>query len=344
MKLADTAFYETTRDWLTVHLPKHQRCSTNTIKSYKHTLNMFVDYLVDEKNIKIHKLSFTHFTADNIKDFLDWLQETRNVGASTRNQRLMALRAFAKYAAGRDAQNLFLQAELANVPKQSHEKLVVKFLSENELKALLATPDRNTKLGLRDSFLMSLMYDAGARLSEVLNLKSGNFELEQGEPFVYLNGKGNKTRTVPIMNKTVQIFRRYCREFNIVANNTDDYLFYTIIHGVRHQLSPDAVQSFMRKYSKIAKQTCPSMPDKLHPHQLRHTRAIHLYRGGVPLSLVAEFLGHAQISTAQIYAYADTEMKREAIRKIDRSSENTTEESAVWENDREMIKRLYGML
>jgi len=343
MKLADTSFYEATRDWLTVHLPKHQRCSTNTIKSYKHTLNIFVDYLVDEKNIKIHKLSFAQFTAKNIKDFLDWLQETRNISASTRNQRLMALRAFTKYAAGRDAQNLFLQAELANVPKQNYEKSVVEFLSEDELKTLLIMPDRSTKLGLRNSFLMSLMYDAGARLSEVLNLKLGNFELEQGKPFVYLTGKGNKTRTVPIMNKTVQMFRRYCREFHAEPLNQDDFLFYTVIHGVKHQLSPDAVQLFMRKYCEKAKRTCPSMPDNFHPHQLRHTRAIHLYRGGVPLSLVAEFLGHAQISTAQIYAYADTEMKREAIRKIDSSSDNT-QDPAVWENDREMIKRLYGLI
>ncbi|MDR2570575.1 MAG: site-specific integrase [Oscillospiraceae bacterium] len=343
MKLTDTAFYEAIRDWLTVHLPKHQRCSANTITSYKHTLNAFVDYLIDEKSIKIHKLSFTHFTAANINGFLDWLQETRNIGASTRNQRLMALRSFAKYAAGKDVQYLFLQSEIANVPKQKHEKAIVKFLSEDELKTLLSMPDRNTRLGLRDSFLMSLMYDAGARLSEMLNLKFNSFELDQGKPFIYLTGKGNKTRTVPIMGKTVQMFRQYCREFNDGSLNSDNYLFYTIIHGVVHQLSPDAVQSFMRKYCKKAKQTCPSMPDKLHPHQLRHTRAIHLYRGGVPLSLVAEFLGHAHISTAQVYAYADTEMKREAIRKVDGTTDDS-HEPAVWENDKEMIKRLYGLL
>lgn len=343
MKLADTDFYEAMREWLTVHLLKHQHCSINTIKSYKHTLNIFIDYLVDEKDIKLHKLSFAHFNASNIKDFLDWLQDTRGISAATRNQRLMALRAFAKYAAGRDAQNLFLQSELANVPKQNYEKSVVDFLSEEQLKILLAQPDINTKLGLRDSFLISLMYDAGARLSEVLNLKARNFELEQGKPFVYLTGKKNKIRTVPIMNKTVQMLRCYCREFHICIKNSDDYLFHSIIHGVKHQLSPDAVQSFMRKHCKKAKESYPTMPDSLHPHQLRHTRAIHLYRGGVPLSLVAQFLGHAQISTTQIYAYADTEMKREAIRKIDNSSGNS-QEPAVWEDEREMIKRLYGLL
>jgi site-specific recombinase XerD len=343
MKLADTDYFETTRDWLTIHLPKHQHCSANTVKSYKHTLNFFVDYLIDEKNIKIHKLSFSHFTANNIKDFLDWLQETRSISASTRNQRLMALRSFAKYAAGRDVQNLFLQTEMANIPAQRHEKSVVEFLSEAELKTLLATPDTSTKLGLRDSFLMSLMYDSGARLSEVLNLKLGHFEFDQGKPFIYLTGKGNKTRTVPIMDKTVKIFRRYCREFHTEPYNSDDYVFYTVIHDVKHHLSPDTVQSFMRKYCDKTKQTCPSMPDNLHPHQLRHTRAIHLYRGGVPLSLVAEFLGHAQISTTQVYAYADTEMKREAIRKVDGSA-GEAQGPAVWENDREMIKRLYGLL
>lgn len=343
MKLTDTAYYETIRDWLTIHLPKHKRCSANTVKSYKQTLNTFVDFLVDEKDIKIHKLSFTHFTAENVNDFLDWLQESRKIGASTRNQRLMALRSFARYAAGRDAQNLFLQTELANVPMQNHEKSIVEFLSETELKTLLETPDRSTRLGLRDSFMMSLMYDSGARLSEVLNLKLSNFELEQGKPFIYLTGKGNKTRTVPIMDKTVQFFRRYCREFHGEVYKPDGYLFYSIIHGAIHQLSSDAVQSFMRKYSKRAQKICPSMPNNLHPHQLRHTRAIHLYRGGVPLSIVAQFLGHSKVSTAQMYAYADTEMKREAIRRVEGTNDDLLE-PAVWENDREMIKRLYGLL
>jgi site-specific recombinase XerD len=343
MKIADAAFYETARDWLTVHLPKHRRCSANTVKSYKYALNAFVDYLVDGKDIKIHKLSFAHFSAGNVNGFLDWLQETRGISAATRNQRLMALRSFAKYSAGRDAQNLFLQAELANVPMQNHEKTIVGFLSEDELKTLLATPDRNTRLGLRDSFLMSLMYDAGARLSEVLGLRLGDFEFGQGKPFVYLTGKGDKTRTVPIMDKTARMFRRYCREFHANPPDLGDPLFYTVIHGERHQLSPDAVQSLVRKHGAMAKVVCPSMPDNLHPHQLRHTRAIHLYRGGIPLTLVAEFLGHAQVSTAQVYAYADTEMKREAIRKVDGTTDES-QEPAVWENDREMIKRLYGLL
>lgn len=96
----------------------------------------------------------------------------------------------------------------------------------------------------------------------------------------------------------------------------NDYLFYTTIHGQRNQMSPDTVASFMKKYGETANTECAEVPERVHPHQLRHTRATDLYRGGVPLALLSDFLGHANLHTTQIYAYVDTEMKRAAIRKV----------------------------
>ena len=99
----------------------------------------------------------------------------------------------------------------------------------------------------------------------------------------------------------------------------------------------------MTKYGKLARIACPEIPDKIHPHQLRHTRAIHYYRDGMPLSLIAEILGHASIESTKIYAYADTEMKRAAMEKSDRSCNLTTSSCAVWENDEDMILKLSGL-
>lgn len=342
MKIKDKAFYSTVREFLTIHLPKRRCLSENTILSYKTALNLFIDYLTEEKRIKIHKLSFEDFSSDNVNAFLDWLQLTRNISASSRNQRLMALRSFAKFAASQDAENLFMQVELANVPMQKTSAKTVEFLSEDALKCLLAQPNLKTRIGLRDCFFMSLMYDTAARVSEMLSLRLGSFSLTQGAPFVYLLGKGNKTRTVPIMDKTVAMQKLYCSVFHSENAGNDDFLFYTKSHGIRNKMSVDAVASFIKKHGISAKEKCAVMPDNLHPHQLRHTRAIHLYRSGVPLTLVAEFLGHAQVTTVQIYAYADTEMKRAAIRKID-GEKNDCEQPAIWENDKEMIKRLCGL-
>ena len=342
MKLKDKRFYSTVCEFLTIHLPKRRCLSENTIKSYKTAINLFIDYLTEEKGVKIHKLSFAHLNSDNISAFLDWLQSNRGISASSRNQRLMALRSFAKFAASQDAEYLSLQAELASVPMQKSPGKTVEFLSEDALKCLLEQPNRNTKIGMRDCFFMSLMYDTAARVGEMLSLRLNSFVLNQGAPFVRLSGKGDKVRTVPIMDKTVAMFKQYCSMFHSENPRPDDYLFFTTLHGVRHQMSVDAVASFLKKYGKQAKEKCLSIPDNLHPHQLRHTRAIHLYRGGVPLTLVDEYLGHVQVTTAQVYAYADTEMKRAAIRKIDGMADDC-DQDAIWENDKEMIKRLYGL-
>lgn len=107
-------------------------------------------------------------------------------------------------------------------------------------------------------------------------------------------------------------------------------------------MSTDAVNLFMKKYGEMARRACPEVPERVHPHQLRHSRAMHLYRAGMPLVLLAEFLGHADVNTTRIYAWADTEMKRQAIQKVSKVTEGDTIEP-IWANDEELIKRLYGL-
>ena len=123
------------------------------------------------------------------------------------------------------------------------------------------------------------------------------------------------------------------------ANTQKSYLFFTTLHGRRTRMSTDTVSLFMKKYGELANHICSEVPKRVHPHQLRHSRAMHLYRAGMPLVLLAEFLGHADVNTTRVYAWADTETKRQAIQKI---SGNLSESSVapIWENDEEMIKRL----
>ena len=193
---------------------------------------------------------------------------------------------------------------------------------------------------------MIFMYDTAARCQEVLDLRLRDFELNTKSPYVYLHGKGSKTRTVPLMAKTVLHYQAYLDDFHLKAEQqSDDFVFYTTIHGKRNQMSPDNVEHFMGLYGERAKQVCSNVPDRVHPHQLRHTRAIHLYRGGMPLALLSEFLGHANISTTQIYAYADTEMKRLAIQKAcpQISESEVDADTPIWDNNDDVIRRLYGL-
>jgi len=336
-------FFKTVRSFIMEYLPNQRNCSENTIVSYRAALNLLVEFLRSQKHMKVHQIGFDTLNRETILEFLDWLEHSRNCGAKTRNQRLMALRSFVKYAGIMDCTQIVLQIDIGNVPLKNVPGRIVDFLTEDALKALLVQPNPKKRNGLRDRFFMTLMYDTGARCGELLNLKVQDLRIDTKHPVAYfLVTKGSKPRAVALMDKTVRFCRQYLELFHSDSHD-GQYLFYTVAHGTRQQMSADNVASFMEKYGKLARIVCPEIPDKIHPHQLRHTRAIHYYRDGMPLSLIAEILGHASVESTKIYAYADTEMKRVAMEKSNRVHNYIAPSSAIWENDEDMILKLSGL-
>ena len=343
MKIKDATFFKTIRGFLTVYLPKQKNASPNTVKSYRETLNLLLKFLEEKKKIPLHKASFSDLDHRALGDFLDWLENERQCGISTRNQRLMTIKSFFKYAVLVDATQTSIQMEAQKVPVKKSTPAIVEHLSQEGLKRLLAQPNTKNDRGLRDQVLMILMYDAALRCQEILDIKIGDVNLNAASPCVLVTGKGRQPRSVPITAKTAEHVKRYIQKFHSwQSGRQDDYLFYTILHRERRQMSCDNVERLMKKYGKSAQKECRDIPEKVHPHQLRHTRAIHLYRDGMPLAFISEFLGHANISTSQIYAYADPETKRAAIKKA-RGEELISTPDALWQSDEEMIKRLYGL-
>lgn len=307
-------------------------------------LNSLVDYLQYEKGIGLGNVSFELFNEAFVLEFLDWLQATRHLAAVTRNHRLMVLRSFFKYAGMVDCAQIDIHMKLKKIPTQNAQGKIVEFLSEDALKALLAQPDVSKRLEYRDMVFMTLMYDSAARCSELLDLRVQDLRLDSRYPTVYLTGKGNKTRLVPLMPQTARHCEQYLTQFHTEpAGKGSDYLFFTVSHGERHRMSPDNVAYFMKKYGEQAQPLCLEIPDRVHPHQLRHTRSIHLYRDGMPLSLLSEFLGHADPETTKIYAYADTEMKRAAIQKGEKARGAIPDAEPIWKNDDEMLRKLCGL-
>lgn len=150
---------------------------------------------------------------------------------------------------------------------------------------------------------------------------------------------------IPIMQKTVEHFNRYVNLF-CDGKITDDPLFYVIRKRVKQKMSDDNASKFIKAYGANARAESNLVPEKLHPHMFRHARAIHLYRSGMPLALVSEWLGHAQMETTLIYAYADTNMKREAIEKATSKSNPliSSDVKPMWRDDESMIKKLYGLI
>lgn len=338
-------FWVAVRSFILEYLP-NQRCfSENTVRSYRQALNLFVLYLRTEQRLTPKQICFDVINRGVLLNFLDWLETDRHCSVNTRNQRLMVLRAFFDYTGILDCTQIALSLMVQNIPIKTTQNKIVEYLSESALEILLKQPDPSKKIGLRNLFFMVLMYDTAARCGELLGMKVRDLRLNVQYPMAYLHGKGSKTRTVPLLSKTTQHCERYLRTFHVnEPADSDKPLFYTVIHGTQQQMSPDTVALFLKKYGKMAFDVCPEVPAHIHPHMLRHTRAMHLYHQGMPMMLLSEYLGHASEETTKIYAYADTEMKRAAINKADIVSKGTPPPVPIQIDDDDMILKLSGLL
>ena len=163
--------------------------------------------------------------------------------------------------------------------------------------AIAEQTNTGTAKGLRDRFLIILMYDTGARIQEILNIRL--CDLQMGRfPKVTLHGKGSKTRDVPLMEKTVQHLRKYLSEFHsAMPLSSETPLFYSVIHGEMRPLTDRRIRYLLQEYGEKAREVCHEVPESVHPHLFRHSRAMHLYQEGMDLTLVSQWLGHSQLET-----------------------------------------------
>ena len=333
------------RDFLTDYLPNKRFYSPNTITSYRTALNLLLDFICTDNNVELYQVTFAMITTDILSRFLDWLERERRCSPTTRNHRLACIRSFYKYAGMMDITIAAYRQAMMKVPlKKTETSKTVKFLDEDALRILLQQPTPSNPKGFRDLFYMVLIYDTGCRNQEILDLKLEDVHALEKNPYITVTGKGNKTRVVPIMSKTVQYFEKYIQLFH-KETDAERYLFYIWSKGLYQKMSPDNVARFMLKYGNLAAENGAKIPGKLHPHMFRSTRAMHLYRGGMPLPLLSEWLGHASLETSMIYAYADTEMKRQAILKAT-TTQNPLNAELIDTNsttDTQLMKTLYGL-
>lgn len=340
-------FFKLVRDFLTVYLPEQRAASPNTVKAYREALNLLFEHICACGGITLGKISFDDMTRENMESFLTFIERERHCSVSTRNHRLACIRSFIKYAGARDIRVQACVQELNGIPqKKTTDPNVVSYFSESALKTILTQPDIRKKKGMRDLFFMVLMYDTGARNQELLDLRLCDVHFSGIDPNVIITGKGKKIRLVPIMSKTVNHLKKYIEVFH-TGSFSEDYLFYIERNGKRFAMSPDNTERFITKYGVMAHQSNQEVPESLHPHMFRHSRAMHLYRSGMPMVLLAEWLGHAQVTTTLIYANADTKMKREAIEKATSGLNPLVSNEQIhieWENDEAMIKKLYGLV
>jgi len=270
---------------------------------------------------------------------MDYLSEL-NSKPGTRNQRLAALKSYLMFAADKDISLQSNELEIRRVPRcrvPRNEKTVI---CEDAMAAILQQPP-NTNMGLRDRTIMILLYDTGARLAEVLGLHRSDVVIDGDNPYIRVNGKGSKQRIVPISAKTAAHLAHYISAYHTTGHSETDLLFFTVIKNVVGMMSEGNVERFVKRYAREAQSACPSVPDHVHPHMFRRTRATQLYQNGVSLPLVSRLLGHTSLETTRQYAMPSLKMLRDAIESVE-----TPEEKAVkpiWEGDEATMAKLCGL-
>lgn len=343
MKKDNNKLFKYLKEYFTIYLPKQKNCSKHTLISCKQTWNMLLKYVNSSLNIKLESLKFEELNRQNILSFLDTMEIERNWSIATRNQRLACIRSFFKYIYTIEPTLVIYFNELKGIPlkKDINKSHTMEFMSIEAIKVLLQQPDTTTKMGIRDLFFMILMYDTAARDCEMLGMKLCDFNASTKT--VYLMGKGSKPRVVPVTEDTVKHFQKYTSIYHSNSDGTQP-MFYTIHQGQKTPMSDDNVARFVNKYGVKARNTFPETPKKIHPHMFRRSRAMHLYRSGMPLAILAEWLGHENLETTLIYAYADTEMKRKAIEKASKDNVLKNDEKVViWEDNEDILSKLCGL-
>ena len=343
----DLKLFNLISEYFTQFLPKQRKCSPNTIRAYQSALVFLLDFVKTQNNIRISDITFEMLNGKSVTDFLDWLEAERGISVATRNHRLAAIHAFFEFVADTEPLLVAKASDIRKVKSAKIEKKnFVEYLSETAVQSILAQPDGKSEKGLRDKILMIMLYDTGARIQEILDIYLNDLRLSD-TPTVTLHGKGNKTRKVALMNATVKHIRQYLGVFHPnVGLHSNDFLFYVKRSNARKRMTEDNARRFIHAYGIAAMEHCPEVPTNIHPHLFRHSRAMHLYQHGMPLALVSQWLGHSELETTLIYAYADTEMKRKAIQAATPDSsplKQFVNADRYTLNDEDTIKKLYGL-
>ncbi len=321
--------------FLTSHLAAERDLSPQTIASYRDAIRLLLTWFRDVQGTPPERLRLADIDRARVLAFLDWLQAERGNSASTRNQRLAAIKSFIRYTAIERPEFLGQATEIIVIKQKKIPSGNMVHLSGNEVKALLAEPDPATRRGLRDMVLLSTLYDTAARVQEICDLNTADVRVAR-PMVVTLHGKGSKTRRVPLMDPTGRLIQDYLsgRAPHPGVGKDADPLF----NGPQHsRLTRWGITKILARHVQSLRRRDPGYAAGVNvtPHVIRRTRAMHLLQAGVNLIYIRDLLGHADVSTTEIYARADAEAKRKAIEGAYQSL--TPEPLPDWTADQDLL-------
>ena len=266
-KSFDELFFSKTHEFLDRYLTSQCSRSPHTVKAYHDALTVFRRY-VTSQGISLKKFGFEDCTRDFLLGFMEYLQKN-GYAKSSCNQRLAAIKSYMWYVADGDItwqQDALMVSKVPFLRKPDKERAT---LSEECLKALFTAPDKN-KRGIRDSTIMIILYDSAVRLSELIGLKVSDVNLQKKIPYLRIRGKGDRERIVSISDNAASHLRNYLDLYHGPNSLLTDSLFYTVIHGEPHPMSPGNVARIIDKYVRIIRPSHPDLPEKVHPHMFRN--------------------------------------------------------------------------
>ena len=337
MKLTDYSYHLT--NYLGKYLPGILGLSSNTISSYRDMFTLMITFFETVINIKPEKITLRDFTQHRMERFLEWLEQDRGNAISTRNVRLAAIHAYAKYLSRVLPDIMHEMLKIQSIPFKKHHRSTPKYICIEAMTLLLSLPDIRTKKGRRDATLLSLMYDSGCRVQELCDLNVSDIRLQKPAT-VKVTGKGDKTRIIPIMGSMVTLLKQYLKEFRLnFPNKSSSPLF---LNGSGKKLTRKGVTYIFQKYFTKARETDSGLfPEKMSPHCCRHSKSMHLLQSGVNLIYIRDMLGHVDVKTTEIYARIDSEMKRKALEKG--MNIIPADKEPIWQTNKDLLAWLNSL-
>ncbi len=306
MSARSQSFQMLVQNFFIQHLAIERNASGNTIASYRDALKLFLRYAAEVTDRSPDQLDHSVLAIETVRGFLDWLQRERRCSARTRNHRLAALKAFARYVAT-VAPELLERCRLVREIRPARvEHKEIRYLTEDEIVQLIGGLDVSTPAGRRDRALLLLLYNTGARVQEIVDLNAGDIH-DDGIPFVRLFGKGRRHRTCPVWSRTMTAIRR------MLADRRDLHESEPLFLGARGQRLSRSGIAYLLRRAQQASGVQPRRAERLSPHVIRHTTAMHLLQSGVDITTIAAWLGHAQLATTHGYVEIDLRTKQAAI-------------------------------
>lgn len=299
------------------YLPTLRGMSRHTIRSYRDGMILFLGFAATDCGRPPESLTIAEITADRVERFLASLESERHNSITTRNARLAALHTFARFLIAENPDHMAALQQVLGIPfKRGARVAPIEYLETKEIEALLVGIDRKVPAGRRDYAMFSLMFNTGARVQEVVDLRVRDIRLEPPHQVRFL-GKGNKVRLCPIWPRTAQLLKEVIQKQLVNGQGQDSADQHVFLNSRGAPMTRFGVRYLLQKHIVACADAAPTLTGKrIHPHSIRHTTAIHLLKAGVDFATISQWLGHASLNTTMRYARADIDLKRQALAQV----------------------------